>query len=67
MDLWVNGFVAGLTNEEMAAGFVGSPEYYQNPQKGRGNRAAWVASAYRDVLFRVARVAEVNGWLRFLT
>jgi fibronectin type 3 domain-containing protein len=66
VDLWVNGFLAGLANEALVAGFVGSPEYYQNPQKAWGNKAAWVAWAYRDVLFRNARVSEVNGWLQFL-
>ena len=47
-------------------GFVGSPEYYFNPQKGQGNAAKWVARAYLDVLFRPATVGEVNDWLQFL-
>ena len=34
---WVNAFRGGLSNEDMVAGFVGSLEYYQNPQKGKGN------------------------------
>jgi hypothetical protein len=66
VDLWVNAFVGGVTNEDMVAGFVGSLEYYQNPTKGRSNAAAWVAQAYRDVLFRAAGVGEINNWLQFL-
>jgi hypothetical protein len=66
VDEWVNAFVVGLTNEGMVGGFVGSPEYYQNPDKGNGNAARWVARAYLDVLFRPARVGEVNDWLGFL-
>ena len=66
VSLWVTGFVAGLTNEEMVAGFVGSPEYYQNSTKGRGNAAAWVSRAYLDVLFRPTSTGEVNTWLSFL-
>ena len=63
---WVNAFLGGLSNEGMVAGFVGSPEYYQNAQKGNGNAAAWVARAYLDVLFRAASVGEVNNWLTSL-
>jgi hypothetical protein len=62
----VNAFVGGISNEDMVAGFVGSPEYYQNPQKGKNNAAAWVARAYLDVLFRPASVGEINTWLQFL-
>jgi hypothetical protein len=47
----------------MVAGFVGSLEYYLAVQKGRDNEAAWVAHAYRDVLFRAAAVGEIDLWL----
>jgi hypothetical protein len=63
---WVNAFLGGLTNEGMIGGFVGSPEYYLSSSKGRNNEARWVARAYLDVLFRPARVGEVNNWLNFL-
>jgi hypothetical protein len=66
VELWVGGFLNGLTNEEMVAGFVGSPEYYLSSQKGRNNEAGWVARAYLDVLFRAAGIGEVNSWLQQL-
>jgi hypothetical protein len=62
----VNAFLAGLNNEDMVAGFVGSPEYYYNPNKGNGDNAAWVSQAYKDVLFRTASADEIATWLRFL-
>ena len=61
-----NTFVGGATNEDMVAGFVASLEYYANPRKGNARPAAWVASAYRDVLFRDPQPGEVDGWLRAL-
>jgi len=67
VDLWVGLFKQGVTNEQMVGGFVGSPEYYDNVVKGRGNPARWVAVAYRDVLFREANREEFDIWLRFLT
>jgi hypothetical protein len=67
VNLWVNLFVnEGVSNESMVAGFVGSPEYYQNAQKGQGNAARWIAQAYLDVLFRPATMGEMNLWLQFL-
>jgi hypothetical protein len=67
VSLWVNLFEnGGASNEALVGGFVGSPEYYQNSQKGKGNAARWVARAYLDVLFRAAGVGEVNNWLQIL-
>jgi uncharacterized delta-60 repeat protein len=66
IDLWTNGFVNGLSNEEMVARFVGSPEYFNNPQKGQGDWALWVRAAYRDVLARPAGADEIASWLQFL-
>jgi hypothetical protein len=63
----VDGFLHGLTNEDLVAGFIGmGTEYYSRTDKGRVNPARWTAWAYRDVLFRDPGVDEVNGWLRFL-
>ena len=64
--LWVNGFLSGLSNESMVAGFVGSPEYYDGVQKGQGSQPTWVMRAYLDVLFRAPSPDEVAGWLQFL-
>jgi hypothetical protein len=67
VDAYVAEFVAGrLTNEDVIARFVGSPEYYSSRQRGQGNRAVWVAMAYEQVLFRHPSRAEVEAWLRYL-
>jgi hypothetical protein len=63
---WVALFQAGFTTEDITSGFVGSVEYYGKDNRGGGNPAAWVRSAYLDVLFRPARVDEFDYWLRFL-
>ena len=61
---WVDLFVRGLaTNQDIVAGFVGSPEHYNHAQKGQGNRAVWVACAYAEVLFRWPGRGEVEAWL----
>ncbi len=45
---WVAAFGNGLTNEGLVAGFLGSPEYYNNPAKGKGDNLDWIKSAYQD-------------------
>src|SRR5205823_4715532 len=61
VDYWVDQFLHhGETNEGVAAGFVGSQEYYSN--RGHDNRSGWVRSAYHDVLFREAADADLNYW-----
>ena len=52
VDGWVTRFLQGASNEDVVAGFVGSREHFYNPAKGKGTRADWCASAYRDVLPR---------------
>jgi hypothetical protein len=60
---WVAAFTAGQTsNEDMEAGFTASVEYYNDPMKGRGTNADWVASVYQDVLHRAATPDEINSW-----
>jgi hypothetical protein len=67
VDFWVGLFVSGrATNEDVAAGFVGSPEYYHNAHKGKGNEAGWLASAYADVLRRSPGEDELRGWIEHL-
>jgi hypothetical protein len=49
---WVDQFVHhGASNEDVVAGFVSSPEYY-NRAGGNADIAAWLVSAFRDVLGR---------------
>ena len=62
LTFWLNDFLIGGTNEDLIAGFVGSTEYYATPNKGAGNRAAWIAIAYQDVLHRVAKPSDIDYW-----
>src|SRR5439155_4281560 len=46
---WVEQFRShGQTSEDLAAGFVGSREYFNAGLKGHGDRAAWIRAAYLD-------------------
>jgi hypothetical protein len=63
---WVNAFEHGVTNEQVGAGFLGSAEYYYDPQKGKATDDGWIGSVYLDVLHRSPSTAEVNGWYRTL-
>jgi hypothetical protein len=61
---WVDQFINhGQTNEDLAAGFVGSTEYWNVANKGNGNPSTWVQSAYRDVLVRTPSASEVTYWV----
>jgi hypothetical protein len=60
---WVNLLTAGLSDEQVLAGFASSTEYYQ--QAG-GNNQAWVDTLYRDVLGRSADAAGEANWLQAL-
>jgi hypothetical protein len=61
---WVDQFINhGQTNEDLAAGFVGSTEYWNVPNKGNGNPTTWVQSAYRDVLVRTPSASEITYWV----
>ena len=52
----------GVTDEQMEAAFVGSPEYYYAVKKGSGDDAAWIRSVYQEILFRTPSDAEVKAW-----
>jgi hypothetical protein len=57
---WLDAMRRGMPIQDMTAGFLASPEYYQH---AGGTDAAWLTAAYRDVLGRVPADAEVQGWL----
>jgi hypothetical protein len=63
----VNGWVAsmqhGLTDEQLEAGFIGSPEYIANHG---GTGAGWVTAVYHDLLGRAPSADEVNAWVNHL-
>jgi hypothetical protein len=54
---------AGLTEEQLEASFIGSPEYIAN--HGRSG-AAWVVGLYRDILGRTPAQSEVDSWVAAL-
>ena len=51
-----------MTNESLIGGFVGSVEYFDNPSKGQGNKAAFISVAYHDVLHRPASPSDIAFW-----
>jgi streptogramin lyase len=57
---WVSRLQSGLTDEQLEAGFIGSPEYIQNHG---GTRAGWVVGLYHDLLGRAPDAAGLNNWL----
>jgi Domain of unknown function (DUF4214) len=66
LSFWRTTVSQGTSNEDVVAYLVGSPEYFTNPRKGQGSNAAWVKSAYQDILHRPASSAEVNYWVSLL-
>jgi hypothetical protein len=60
---WVNELQQGMSDEQMEAAFVSSPEYLQ--QHG-GPGEAWIRSLYQDVLGRTADTAGLNNWRQAL-
>jgi hypothetical protein len=64
VNLWVQGFLAGTTNESVVAGFVGSPEYFANHLSSPG---AWLTAAYKDVLNRAPDSGGYESWYLQLT
>jgi hypothetical protein len=63
IDLYTNAFLVGESNEDILRSFFGSTEYYQDSQKGKDDKASWVAAAYLDVLKRPARPDEIAFWV----
>jgi uncharacterized repeat protein (TIGR01451 family) len=60
---WVDLLKAGLTDEQVLAGFTSSAEYFQ--QAG-GSDQTWVDTVYHDVLGRTADAAGEATWLQAL-
>lgn len=60
---WLGAMGRGLTIQQMEAGFLGAPEYYQNA----GNSdATWVTRLYQHVLGRAPAASEVQAWVSAL-
>jgi Domain of unknown function (DUF4214)/Calx-beta domain len=63
---WSSQLTAGVTDETVIAGFVGSQEYFQNPAKGNNSNATFVNSAFQDILGRQADTSGLNFYLGLL-
>jgi hypothetical protein len=63
INLWLNSFKAGATDEQVQAAFLATPEYYQ---RVGGTNRAWVDSLYQQVLNRSADSAGENYWVQVL-
>jgi hypothetical protein len=57
----VFAFAHGLTNENLVADLLSSAEYYNNPNKGKGDNRDWIESATQDELQRAPTAVEING------
>jgi len=64
VNAWVVAFANHqITNEDVIAGFVGSPEYFV---RHYNNVEDWLFSAYADVLSRQPDGTSYAAWLAFL-
>ncbi len=52
--------VAGLTDEQLEAGFIGAPEYYQF---AGGTDRSWIEAVYLNLLGRQADEAGIDYWV----
>jgi hypothetical protein len=58
---WVSAYQHGATDEQVMAGFLSSPEYYQNA----GNTVkTWLDAVYRDVLGRNPDAGGEQAWMQ---
>ncbi len=60
---WNLRFQQGAHNEDIVAGFIASPEYYNSAAKGQGARLGWVDSVFHDLYERSPTAGEANFWL----
>jgi hypothetical protein len=63
LDGWVNFLANGLSDEQLEADFIGSPEYIASHG---GTGRAWVTGMYQDLLGRTPSSAEVDAWVNLL-
>jgi subtilisin family serine protease len=60
LQFWLGAMGGGLTIQQMEAGFVASPEFYQ---AAGGTPDTWVTSLYTHVLGRTPAPSEVAFWV----
>jgi hypothetical protein len=57
---WLSLMAQGESDEQIIAGFLGSPEYFQNPAKGNNNNTSWVNSIYQDLIGQPPTAAQLS-------
>ncbi|HEX5444031.1 MAG TPA: DUF4214 domain-containing protein [Pirellulales bacterium] len=60
---WVNQLASGVGRDALVAALIGSAEYFNDPDKGAGNDAAWVGSVYHDLFAMSAPTGEERYWV----
>jgi len=60
---WIAQMQGGLSDEQLEAGFIGSPEFIANHG---GGGAAWVQGLYQSLLGRSPQPSEVQYWVNQL-
>jgi hypothetical protein len=60
LDAWVTALQAGISDEQMEAGILQSPEYLS---KHGGGTQGWIRGLYVDLLGRLPADAEIQLWL----
>jgi uncharacterized membrane protein len=58
---WVGLLAGGSTLEQVEAGILGSPEYYQT--RGSGSAAGWLNAVYQDLFHRPVDANGQGSWL----
>jgi hypothetical protein len=61
---WIGAMQQGLSDQQLEAQFVGSPEYIAHHG---GTSQAWVLSMYQNLLRRNPSTAELNSWVLALS
>jgi hypothetical protein len=60
---WTSRMQQGLTDEQLQAGFIASPEFYQH---AGNNDKAWIDALYMDLLNRAADKSGESYWMQQL-
>jgi len=58
---WTMQMGHGLTDEQLQAGFIGAPEYFE--RRGGNTNAGWLLAMYQDLLHRAPDTNGENFWL----
>src|SRR5262249_16620765 len=59
---WVNAFLAGSSEQDVARAFIGSGEY----QAAHASNTAYIVGLYADILGRMPSQPEISPWNQLL-